>query len=305
MATHRLPTPGSDDGTWGDILNDFLSQSHNADGTQKDNSVPSDAIQDSAVTSSKVASGAISDSHIASGAAISRSKLSPGVQSSLSSADSAFQAAKSASAPSSPSTDDLWYDSANDQWKRWNGSAWVAAGSSAYIGLPSSPSADGLLQYDATAGSYIDVPTIGELVSSINESQTVTLVSSAGPKIEFPANTVTIPSSDRPVWIEVSASCEQTVVGDGLAMLSLYDTTINQTVTFLVNFFTRMPCPTTLGTVSRFFTINGAFRLGPLTGPRTYKIVAQEILESGSSAQFRLLNGLSSSSGTYIRAVAR
>ncbi|HUQ85068.1 MAG TPA: hypothetical protein VM077_01985 [Candidatus Limnocylindrales bacterium] len=31
----RLPVPGSDDGTWGDVLNDFLSQEHNADGTQK------------------------------------------------------------------------------------------------------------------------------------------------------------------------------------------------------------------------------------------------------------------------------
>lgn len=29
----RLPIPGSDDGTWGDILNDFLSTQHNADGT--------------------------------------------------------------------------------------------------------------------------------------------------------------------------------------------------------------------------------------------------------------------------------
>jgi len=31
----RLPIPGSDDGTWGGILNDFLNQEHNADGTQK------------------------------------------------------------------------------------------------------------------------------------------------------------------------------------------------------------------------------------------------------------------------------
>ncbi len=29
----RLPIPGSDDGTWGDVLNDFLSQEHNSDGT--------------------------------------------------------------------------------------------------------------------------------------------------------------------------------------------------------------------------------------------------------------------------------
>jgi hypothetical protein len=30
---HRLPTPGSDNGTWGYVLNDYLSQSLNADGT--------------------------------------------------------------------------------------------------------------------------------------------------------------------------------------------------------------------------------------------------------------------------------
>lgn len=31
----RLPTPGSDDGSWGGILNDFLGVEHNADGTLK------------------------------------------------------------------------------------------------------------------------------------------------------------------------------------------------------------------------------------------------------------------------------
>jgi hypothetical protein len=29
----RLPVPGSDDGTWGDVLNDFLLVAHNDDGT--------------------------------------------------------------------------------------------------------------------------------------------------------------------------------------------------------------------------------------------------------------------------------
>jgi hypothetical protein len=32
----RLPKPGSDNGSWGDILNDFLSQVHNSDGSLKD-----------------------------------------------------------------------------------------------------------------------------------------------------------------------------------------------------------------------------------------------------------------------------
>lgn len=31
----RLPIPGSDNGTWGDVLNDFLKTSHNTDGTLK------------------------------------------------------------------------------------------------------------------------------------------------------------------------------------------------------------------------------------------------------------------------------
>lgn len=31
----RLPQPGGDDGTWGNLLNDFLSQAHNADGSLK------------------------------------------------------------------------------------------------------------------------------------------------------------------------------------------------------------------------------------------------------------------------------
>lgn len=32
----RLPVPGQDAGTWGNILNDFLSAAHNTDGTLKD-----------------------------------------------------------------------------------------------------------------------------------------------------------------------------------------------------------------------------------------------------------------------------
>lgn len=35
----RLPIPGSDDGTWGDILNTFLASAHNTDGTLKPGSV--------------------------------------------------------------------------------------------------------------------------------------------------------------------------------------------------------------------------------------------------------------------------
>lgn len=40
----RLPQPGGDQNTWGDILNDFLSTVHKADGTLKDNVVSESAL---------------------------------------------------------------------------------------------------------------------------------------------------------------------------------------------------------------------------------------------------------------------
>ena len=45
----RLPTPGADDGQWGNILNDYLSVEHNADGTLKASGSLSSKADDSAV----------------------------------------------------------------------------------------------------------------------------------------------------------------------------------------------------------------------------------------------------------------
>lgn len=62
----RLPTPGQDNGTWGDILNDFLGQAHSSDGTLKANSVGASQVQ----------AGSITNTHIASSAAIASTKIS-------------------------------------------------------------------------------------------------------------------------------------------------------------------------------------------------------------------------------------
>ncbi|MDN5274272.1 MAG: hypothetical protein JWP06_173 [Candidatus Saccharibacteria bacterium] len=51
----RLPNPGSDNGIWGAILNDFLSQTHKTDGTLKDD----------IITGAAIADGAVSDVHLA------------------------------------------------------------------------------------------------------------------------------------------------------------------------------------------------------------------------------------------------
>lgn len=54
----RLPVPGQDSGTWGSVLNDYLSQVHKADGTLKDNIITASHIQSGAIVESLL-SGAV------------------------------------------------------------------------------------------------------------------------------------------------------------------------------------------------------------------------------------------------------
>lgn len=62
----RLPQPGGDSGTWGQILNDFLSQTHNADGTLKSGTVTTDQIASSTIINADIsASAAIDQTKIA------------------------------------------------------------------------------------------------------------------------------------------------------------------------------------------------------------------------------------------------
>lgn len=68
----RLPTPGSDNGTWGTVLNDFLSVAHGTGG--------------------ELANGSVSNSAIVDGT-IALSKLTTSVQTSLGKADTALQSA--------------------------------------------------------------------------------------------------------------------------------------------------------------------------------------------------------------------
>jgi hypothetical protein len=51
----RLPVPGNDEGQWGQLLNDFLLQSHDADGALKTDAVDATVIADGAIDESKLA----------------------------------------------------------------------------------------------------------------------------------------------------------------------------------------------------------------------------------------------------------
>ena len=63
----RLPTPGGDNGNWGDILNEYLSVSLSEGGNLKDSSVGTAQLKDGSVTGSKLAVGAIDKSTVGLG----------------------------------------------------------------------------------------------------------------------------------------------------------------------------------------------------------------------------------------------
>ena len=60
----RLPQPGGDKGAWGTILNEYLSQSHNIDGTLKDGVVTSGNIAPNAVDISALGVSGGSDDQV-------------------------------------------------------------------------------------------------------------------------------------------------------------------------------------------------------------------------------------------------
>lgn len=68
----RLPQPGGDDGNWGNILNEYLEQSHKSDGGIKDGVVTANTLAQSAVTTISLAPDSVS-----------RSKFTPAVRSEL------------------------------------------------------------------------------------------------------------------------------------------------------------------------------------------------------------------------------
>lgn len=71
----RLPKVNGDDGNWGDILNDYLSQSHTPDGGLSTNTVGAPQLKHNSVTSAAIAPGAVTPAAITDGT-IPAAKLS-------------------------------------------------------------------------------------------------------------------------------------------------------------------------------------------------------------------------------------
>lgn len=90
----RKPIPGSDEGKWGKVLNEFLDVSHAADGTLKNDSIAENKLApavrsklnaggggggsapaDGSITTAKLADGAVTNAKVANSAAIAQSKI--------------------------------------------------------------------------------------------------------------------------------------------------------------------------------------------------------------------------------------
>ncbi len=108
----RLPSPGSDSGAWGTILNDFLLQAHSASGSLKNDSIGAGQVQDGAISEAKLASavqaklntpgdpalggdlsGTASSAQIVAGA-VGATELAPGAVTTAKIADGAITSAK-------------------------------------------------------------------------------------------------------------------------------------------------------------------------------------------------------------------
>ena len=75
----RLPSPGGDSGTWGAVLNDFLSTIHNTDGSLKDNVVSSTSLAPNAVDTSSIQDATISETKLDTALAAKVNMASSGV----------------------------------------------------------------------------------------------------------------------------------------------------------------------------------------------------------------------------------
>lgn len=60
----RLPQPGGDEGEWGTILNEFLTVSHDTDGTVKADAVDASALQDGSVAGTKLQDNSVTSAKL-------------------------------------------------------------------------------------------------------------------------------------------------------------------------------------------------------------------------------------------------
>lgn len=279
----RLPYPGKDDGTWGDILNNYLAVAHTSGGALKD-------------------------------ASVQKSTLTNNVQTSLDKADSSVQSVNSITPDSngavSLTASNIGAEEAGaantalDDARTYTDSE-IAGLASTYVASPSSSPTNGqLLAWSSTLSEWTPVAPTGnsELAAASNTTGVATAFSASGgvgPSVIIPGTAISIsPSNGRPVVIHYGTTVTQSVVGDGTFYLALYETTSG--TTSIQSAVVRLPNSTAQAVASA--TVMNQFRIGAVNSTRTFTLYGLVFATAGSSPTAYLANN--ALNPTFIRAIA-
>jgi hypothetical protein len=173
----RLPTPGGDDGQWGNVLNDYILLEHNPDGTHRvvvnpDATTTSKGkIQlagDLAGTSAAPTVPGLAGKYTLPGSGIPKTDLASAVQASLTTADARDAvklqgAAVNASAPSDGQV--LVYSTGT--------SSWVPSTASLTVVSDATTGAKGIVQLAGDLGGNASAPTVPGLAGKVDGSVAV------------------------------------------------------------------------------------------------------------------------------------
>ena len=261
----RLPVPGSDDNIWGDILNTYLSQSHNGDGSLKAGIVGNDQLDSS-------------------------------TQQSIAKANSSVQSVNS----NTPDVSGNVTINASDV-----GALTQASADGLYVAQPTATPTDGqLLAWSATLGDWTPVNPTGsaELAAAINSTNTSTVLTASGgigTSVLIPGTTISVPPSNgRPVTLHYGGTFTQTVAGDGSVYLTLTETT--STPTGRQSAVMRLPNNTNLAVASE--TLINSFRLGVVSSTRTFALYGLVYAVAANSPTVQIANN--TLNPTSLRAIA-
>lgn len=230
----RLPQPGGDKGNWGDILNDFLLQAHDSDGTLGTDTVGAAQLQDGAVAETKLANAvqtklnavpAVADDSISTAKlqddSVTNDKIAPGAVTKadvgLANADDTSDADKPVSSATQAALD-------NKQP--------LATMLTKLATLAGTLTEGQLIKWDATLGEPVAMNPVGNSLNAVATNTTGVATSASAPGaglgtiVAIPGTAISVTnSSGRSVRLEMEATIQQNVAGTGTGWLLLVETT--------------------------------------------------------------------------------
>lgn len=261
----RLPQPGGDNNTWGDILNNYLAQSHTADGSLKSGSV-------------------------------GNAQLDASTQQAVAKAESSVQSVNG----KTPDTNGEVTLVASDV-----SALTQTAADDLYVSQPASAPTDGqLLAWSDTLGDWTPVNPTGsaELAAAVNTTNTATVLTASGgigAAVLIPGTAISVPpSGGRPVTLHYGGTVTQTAAGDGSVYITLTETTSGNTSR--QSAVTRLPNSTTQAVAS--VTLLNQYRLGAVSSTRTFVLYGLVYAVAANTPTVQIANN--TLNPTSLRAIA-